>query len=151
MSDIEVSRVITASADELYDMVSDLPRMGEWSPESTGGEWTKGATGPAVGARFKGANANGSKRWTTTAVVEQADRGKAFVFRVTVGPIKVARWSYRFTPGETGTTVTETWVDQRGWLAKKASGSASGVTDRAAHNRSGMENTLAKLAAAAES
>ena len=150
MSDIQVSRVITASADELYDMVSDLRRMGEWSPESTGGEWIKGATGAAVGARFKGANANGSKRWTTTAIVEQADRGKAFVFRVTVGPIKVARWSYRFSPGETGTTVTETWADQRGWLTKRAGGSASGVADRAAHNRSGMETTLAKLAAAAE-
>ncbi len=150
MSDVEVSRVIAATADELYDLVSDLPRMGEWSPENTGGEWIKGAAGPAVGARFKGSNANGSKRWTTAVIIEEADRGKSFVFRVVVGPIKVARWSYRFSPEQTGTTVTETWVDQRSWLARKAGGSASGVADRAAHNRTGMETTLANLAAAVQ-
>ena len=51
-----MSRVIAASAAEWYDMVSDLRRMGEWSPENRGGAWIKGARGPAVGARFKGSN-----------------------------------------------------------------------------------------------
>lgn len=149
MADIEVSRTIAAPAEQLYDMVSDLPRMGEWSPENQGGKWIKGATGPAVGARFQGVNAHGSKRWTTTCVIEQADRGKAFAFRVNVGPIKVARWTYDFEPAEGGTRVTESWTDQRNWFAKLAGGKASGVTDRLAHNRAGMETTLAALEAAA--
>ncbi len=148
MPDIEVSRVIAAPAEQLYDLVSDLPRMGEWSPENTGGRWIKGATGAAVGARFQGTNANGSKRWTTTCIVDQADRGRGFGFRVVVGPIKVARWAYRFEPHDGGTTVTETWEDQRGWLAKRLGGPASGVADRLSHNRTGMETTLANLAAA---
>ena len=48
-----------ADAIELYDLVSDLPRMGEWSPENTGGKWVNGAAGPVVGARFKGSNKSG--------------------------------------------------------------------------------------------
>ena len=150
MSHIEVSRVIAADAATLYDLVADLPKMGEWSPENDGGTWIKGATGPAVGARFEGANSNGSKSWTTTVTIDEADPGRSFAFRSAVGPIKVARWQYRFEPVDGGTRVTEIWDDQRGWFAKKVGGLASGVTDRATHNRAGMEATLANLAAAAE-
>jgi uncharacterized protein YndB with AHSA1/START domain len=49
---VSVERTIAASPDALWKMVSDVTRMGEWSPENTGGEWLKGATGPAVGAKF---------------------------------------------------------------------------------------------------
>ena len=89
MSDIEVSRVIAASPETLYDMVSDLPRMGEFSPENTGGMWINGATGPEVGAEFRGTNSHGDKHWATTAVIERAERGTAFVFRTpSNGPTK---------------------------------------------------------------
>lgn len=150
MSDIEVSRTIAASPEKLYDMVSDMPRMGEWSPENTGGQWLKGATGPTVGARFQGINKNEKKGWTTTSIIDEADRGKAFAFRVVVGPIKVARWGYRFEAVDGGTKVTETWDDQRGWLARKTGGSASGVHDRLSFNRSSMETTLENLARSVE-
>ena len=92
MSDIEVSRVIAATPEALYDIVSDLPRMGELSPENKGGMWVKGATGPEVGARFRGTNGTDKRHWATTAVVEQADRGKVFAFRVEVGPVTGWRW-----------------------------------------------------------
>jgi len=149
MSDIEVSRVIAASPEVLYDMVTDLPRMGELSPENTGGMWLHSATGPQVGAEFRGTNSNGDKHWATTAVIERADRGEAFVFTTKVGPIKIARWSYIFEPAENGTKVTETWDDMRNWLAKKAGTVSSGVSDRLTHNRETMEVTLVNLARAA--
>ena len=44
----EVSTVIDAPAEQLYDMVADMPRMGEWSRECATVEWTEGATGPTV-------------------------------------------------------------------------------------------------------
>ncbi len=150
MSDLEVSRTIAALPEKLYDMVSDMPRMGEWSPENTGGQWLKGATGPTFGARFQGTNKNEKKGWTTTSIIDEADRGQAFAFRVVVGPIKVARWGYRFEAVDGGTKVTETWDDQRGWLARKAGGSASGVHDRLSFNRSSMETTLENLARSVE-
>jgi len=148
-SHVEVSRVIPAEPARLYALVSDLPRMGEWSPENDGGRWIKGAAGPTVGARFEGSNSHGTKSWTTTVEIDEADPARAFTFRSFVGPIKVARWRYQFDSVEGGTRVTETWDDQRNWLAKRIGGMASGVADRAAHNRSGMETTLDNLAAAA--
>jgi uncharacterized protein YndB with AHSA1/START domain len=147
---VSVTRDIAAPPDKVWTMVSDLPRMGEWSPENTGGKWVRGATGPAVGARFVGSNRNGKKSWTTTCTVSECEPARAFAFNVGVGPIKVARWKYHIEPlADGGSRVTETWSDRRGWLAKKLGGPASGVTDRANHNRAGMEETLRRLSDAA--
>lgn len=148
---VEVSRTINAPAERLYEMISDLPRMGEWSPENTGGRWTKGATGPAVGARFKGRNRKTWHRWSTDVTVVTATPGQEFAFDVTAGPVKVARWGYRFEPDGDGTKVTEYWDDHRKPLAAKLTGLMIGVPDRAAHNRAGMDQTLQRLAEAAGS
>lgn len=148
--DVVVDTVIDASPEVLYEMVSDLTRMGEWSPESTGATWRRGASGPAVGARFWGKNANGWRRWYTTGTVVEADDGKVFAFDITAGGLKVSRWRYRFEPADGGTRVVEEWYDQRGALARLGGKPASGVGDRLAHNRAGMEQTLANLKQAAE-
>ena len=151
---LEVSRTIAAPADRLYARVSDLPRMGEWSTENTGGKWVKGATGPAVGARFKGANRNGWRRWSTNVVVVEADPGRAFVFDVTSMGLGVARWGYRFQPADgaaPSTLVTEFWEDHRSPVIARITGLVVGVPDRTVHNQAGMEATLAALAAAVAS
>ena len=142
---------IDAPADVVYALVSDLPRMGEWSPENTGGEWVRGAKGPAVGAQFKGTNKNESKRWATTCTVFEATPGAAFSFDVSVGPLKIARWSYHITPSpDGGCDVTETWEDKRSALMKPLGGFASGVKDRKTFNEESMRTTLRNLKAAAE-
>jgi uncharacterized protein YndB with AHSA1/START domain len=146
---ITVERVIAATAEQLFAMVSDLPRMGEWSPENTGGRWTKGSTGPGVGAKFEGDNRNGSKSWKTGSTVTAYDPDRRFAFSVDK-PLKVADWAYSFDVVDGGCKVTETWTDQRGRLLRALGKPFSGVADREAHNRAGMEATLASLAAAAE-
>jgi uncharacterized protein YndB with AHSA1/START domain len=147
---VTVSREIAAPAKVVWGMVSDITRMGEWSPEATGGRWLKGATGPSVGARFSGDNRNGSKSWSTTCTVDACEPGRSFSFVASAGPLKIARWAYTITPSATGCTVDETWTDLRGGLVKKLGKPLSGVSDRASHNRAGMEATLDRLAAAAE-
>ena len=148
---VAVSREIAAAPEALWDMVSDVTRMGEWSPETTKAEWQKGAVGPVVGAAFKGTNENGGKRWSTGATVTAAERGRRFAFSVAAGFVKVADWSYDFEPTDTGCRVTETWTDRRNGLIKLIGKPISGVSDRAGHNRAGMEQTLERLSAAAES
>jgi hypothetical protein len=125
--------------------------MGEWSPENEGGTWLGGASGPKPGARFRAANRVGKRKWKTLATVVDADPGRRFSFRVTTMGLKVAEWSYVFEPLNTGCRVTETWVEQRAKLFKPIAGIATGVADRATHNRAGMEQTLERLATAAES
>ncbi|MEP7112640.1 MAG: SRPBCC family protein [Ilumatobacteraceae bacterium] len=145
-----VERTIRADADRLYQLVTDLPRMGEWSPENTGGRWVKGATGPAVGAHFKGTNRNGWRRWSTDVVVTVAEPGQRFSFDVTAGPFNVATWDFRFDPSDDATRVVQTWTDNRAAVAKKLAPLIAGVPDRTERNRQNMEETLAKLAAEAE-
>lgn len=147
---LKVSTEITADAGRLYDMVADLTKMGTWSPENTGGKWIGGATGPAVGAKFKGTNKSGWRRWSTNVQVIEATPGTRFAFHVTVSGVPIADWAYDFAADGATTTVTESWVDRRpGWM-DKLSGVAMGVPDREEHNRKNMEATLAALKQAAE-
>jgi Polyketide cyclase / dehydrase and lipid transport len=150
-SSVSVSRDITASPDAAWALLSDLPSMGKWSPENEGGEWINGASGPAVGAAFRGNNSNGTKTWTTLAKVTQCEPGRSFGFDVAVGPFKVANWHYSVEAlGDGRTRVTERWTDQRLGLIRMLGKPFSGVADRATYNRAGMEVTLEKMASALE-
>ena len=149
MADVEVTERIAAPATKVYDMVSDLPRMGEWSPENTGGTWRKGATGPAVGAQFRGTNRNGLAFWTTSVTVTAADAGRRFAFDVDFLGVPISTWEYTFDDAPGGCVVTEQWTDRRpGWM--RVTSIATGVRDRTSHNRQNMQATLTKLKAAAE-
>ncbi len=148
MAHVEVTRLIPATPERVYELVSDLPRMGEWSPENLGGSWIKGATGPAVGAKFRGKNRKGGKRWSTISTVVVADPGNEFAFDVTVKGFAVARWGFRTEAADGGTLTTEYWDDHRSKLMAKLTGLALGIPDRAVHNTAGMEQTLEKLATA---
>jgi uncharacterized protein YndB with AHSA1/START domain len=147
---VSVTREIGVPADQVWAMVSDLTRMGEWSPENEGATWLKGATGPTPGATFRGTNRNGKKTWSTDGTVVDAEPGRLFTFRTTAAGFKVAEWRYAFETTATGCRVTETWIDQRGRLAKILGTPVSGVSDRATHNRASMEETLDRLKDAAE-
>ena len=116
------SRDIAAPAEKVWDLVADLPRMGEWSPENAGGKWMNGATGPSLGAVFKGTNnRNGFRRWSTKVTVVGCEPAKVFEFAVTSGPLEVANWRYEFENTEGGCRVTESWVDKRKpWFATLA-------------------------------
>jgi hypothetical protein len=146
----EASAVIAAEASTLYDLVSDLTQMGRWSPEASGGRWVGGSTGPTLGAKFRGNNHSGWRRWSTEAQVTAADRGKRFSFQVKFGPVSVSDWSYEFEPDGDATRVIERWTDLRaGWM-DLLSRPVMGISDRRAHNQRNIEATLAALKAAAE-
>ena len=69
------SIVIERSPEELYDMVADVTRMGEWSPVCTACWWDEG-DGPHVGAKFTGRNERRERTWETRSEVVTADRGR---------------------------------------------------------------------------
>ena len=142
---------VAASADRVWGLVSDLPGMGAFSPENTGGSWQNGATGPAVGAVFKGSNAQGRKTWSTKSVVTRCEPGAAFAFAVSAaGGLAVAEWSYGLVSTAEGCTVTETWQDRRGGLVKRVGKLLTGIEDRASFSAQSIEQTLAAVKARAE-
>jgi hypothetical protein len=150
-TEITRSTDIDAPAERVWSLVSDLPRMGELSPENTGGRWLPPATGPAVGARFRGANRQGWRRWSTAVRVTDCQPGRTFAFDVRSLGMGVAEWSYLITPTNAGCTVTETWRDRRGRAMVVIGLLASGIADRSAYTASSMEQTLAALKQRAES
>jgi uncharacterized protein YndB with AHSA1/START domain len=147
--DISVSRTIAAPAAVLYDLVADIEKMPDWSPETTATAWLGDADRAVVGARFEGRNAIGRITWKTKPTITVAEPGAGFAFRV---PGKAgATWQYTFAESDGVTVVTETVTQQRPSPAPiRFLQRRGGVTDRAAHLRQGMETTLERLAAHAE-
>lgn len=148
---VSVSRDIAASPEKIWSMVTDLPRMGEWSPENQGGTWEKGATGPEVGATFKGRNNNGKRSWSTSVKVNDCTAPRRFSFGLMVFGKNWCDWVYEIEPTATGSRVTHSWVDHRSKFSQTLGKWVSGVADRASHNKANMEVTLSNLARAAES
>jgi hypothetical protein len=145
-----VSLRIAASPDQLYGIVTDIANMGRLSPECTGGSWVGGATGPAVGAVFKGRNQRGIARWSTKNRVVEAEPGKAFAFETQQSGMS---WRYAFEPDGDGTVVTESRAEfkDKPLIAKVftalALGGQEGHEDEL---REGMRQTLERLKAVAE-
>lgn len=107
-----VQLVINAPAESIYDLIADLPRMGQWSPECKGAEWTGGTIGAAGGATFIGHNQGGPLqlfRWSRRGRVLTADRGRELAFVTDEGGRESTVWRYRFEPAEGGTLVTESY------------------------------------------
>jgi hypothetical protein len=146
----EASLHIDASPQRVWDIVTDIASMGQLSPECTGGRWLDGATGPAVGARFKGTNKRGIARWSTTNTVVAAEPTKEFAFETKQSGM---RWRYVIEPDATGCTVTESRAGftERPTVAKVFSklflGGVEGHDDEL---RAGMVATLERLKSVAE-
>ena len=145
---VSVSRDVASTPEAMWRLVTDLPRMGEWSPENQGGEWID-VKGPAVGVRFKGRNKNGKRSWSTTVEVIRCDEPRVFAFSLLVGKSKWCDWVYEIEPTSTGVRVTHSWIDRRSAFTSWLGGVVSGVKDRATHNAANMEKTLDALVRAA--
>jgi hypothetical protein len=146
----EVSLYVEAPPEKLYGLVSDIQRMGEWSPECRACHWIGDTTAPVVGARFKGTNRRGLVRWTTELQIVTANPGREFAFAKPRNDD--AKWTYRFEPQADGTTVTESFEMQAdlprhiAFIERRI----LGIKDRKADLEEGMRETLRRLKTAAE-
>jgi hypothetical protein len=149
-----VSRHIEATPEALYDLVADVTRTPEIAPEIESCEWLGGATGPAVGARFKAVNRAGrGPSWNNKPVVVAAERGREFAFDRTEPFAGTIRWRYQFDSDGTGTLVTESYdvthpLSIVGWFIIDT---LYGLKDRKGDLHTSMVATLERLAALTES
>lgn len=147
---IEITRDIAATPEAVYDAISDVTRMGEWSAECHACEWVEGHDRAVVGALFDGHNRNGDHHWTSRCKVIEADRGRAFAFECSMFDFHFSTWGYRIEPTSTGCRVTEWSEDLRPASALELSARMSGISDRATRNHETISGTLDRLAAAVE-
>jgi polyketide cyclase/dehydrase/lipid transport protein len=144
------STVVSATPDQLYAMVSDVTRTGEWSPVCRACWWDDG-DGPRVGAWFTGRNETPERTWESRSQVVAAEPGREFAWEVNNGWV---RWGFTFEPADGGTRLTESWV----FLPKGLAGFGERYGDKAeaeivkrteaAHE--GIPATLAAIKKAAE-
>jgi hypothetical protein len=152
---VEESALISASAETVYHAVSDVRRMGEWSPECVG-VWSSSRRFD-VGSRFIGFNHRRLWFWFTSCTVVRAETSRDFAFKVSTFGMPVALWGYRFEDRDGGSLVTEYWEDLRSGrsapVAKLLGLVFTGTrpANRPTANRDGMRTTLARLKEAVES
>jgi uncharacterized protein YndB with AHSA1/START domain len=144
------SITIHAPAQLVYELVADPMRMADWSPECERCRWIGGATGPAIGARFRGTSRKGRRRWTTTSTITEMRRGELFAWEVSYWGQPVARWAYSIEPHDDGVHLVESVDDRRGRLLRAVSPLITGSPDRATRNADTMESTLQAVKTAAE-
>jgi len=148
----DVDVTIDAPPEAVYALVSDVTRMGEWSPETVRCEWADGATGPAVGARFKAQNRHGRMRWSNKPEVTAAEPGREFAFSRKAPAGGEVVWRYSLLPEGAGTKLTESFeVIKRppaavNWLVLRM----LRTKDRNADLIDGMRTTLDRIKTAAE-
>jgi heme-degrading monooxygenase HmoA len=149
---VTVSRFIAARPETVFAAITDITRMGEFSPETASTEWVDGHDSPRVGARYVGHNRYGAKQWSIeTEIVEMVDNERFSFDCYSPSTGKVfAHWGYIIEPAEGGCTVTEWTEDVRSEESKAASAARLGIPDRLTHNRLGMAETLQRLATACE-
>jgi hypothetical protein len=143
MKSISESIEINAAPSAVFAIVTDLPNMGKYSPENTGGKWLGGVTTAAVGVKFRGTNAQGKKRWSTVAEVTTFNPDTNFEFRISAHGLGVATWKYLLEGTATGTKVTETWEDNRSNVMAFFSGLI--LKDREGFTRTSIHQTLSLM------
>ena len=148
----EVSVRIEASPAAVWSLVSDVTRVGEFSPETFEAEWVGGASGPMLGAKFRGhvlRNGRPPAYWTDCVVTECVVES-AFAFAVQVRGKTVNTWRYGLAASSDGaaTDLTESFTLPNTGAVRlywKVMGKARGRT-----NRNGMQTTLGRIKAVAE-
>jgi uncharacterized protein YndB with AHSA1/START domain len=149
---VEVCEQIRAPADRVWTLVADPTAMGGLTAECVTVRWVDHDGRPAIGARFRGTNRSGWRRWTTTCTIVRYEPGEEIAWEVAFGPLAVARWSYRIEPGEEGATLLRERVEDRRGTALRLSGPlVRGTRDTDGLNRANMAATLGRIKARAES
>ncbi|MET9023520.1 SRPBCC family protein [Actinopolymorpha sp. NPDC004070] len=159
---VGLERVVDVPPERLWDLLADVTRIGEWSPECVEAHWRDPDRGPVVGARFTATNrfANGGVGHVTCVVTEAA-RPRTFGWVVLDADDDPHRpgsaWSYELLPADAPgrTRVRHTFVHGPGESGLTAAvrehperGEAV-VAARLAVLRRHMSTTLDRMVAAA--
>ncbi len=144
--DDRVSASIAADPDRIWDMISDVTLMGQWSPECYRAMWLTSKRGE--GAVFLGLNKDRGLSWPSPAIVTESVRGQVFAFRAASGVL----WRYRLTAENGGCVLVEERITsgEFRWVKGAYRLFLGGYDLRMDVLRAGMQRTVENIRAAAE-
>lgn len=146
----EVSLHIKASPAQVWDLVSDITRIGEFSPETFEARWRHGYDHAEVGAKFKGhvkRNGVGPTYWSPCTVT-RCEPERLFEFSVGTDTTSLNNWGYRLQAQNDGTLVTEYFRLETG-IPMRVYWTLLGALRRRTNER-GMRTTLERMKAVLE-
>lgn len=146
------SVTIEAPASDVYRLISDPPTMAGFAEETYRAVWLGGADKAKVGARFRGYNRNGVRRWVTVATITDHTPARCFAYDVHAPfGMPVSHWRYDLSETGDGCTVTETaWIKAPVWFVPFAI-TLTGRVNRPGANTEHIGATLRRLKEYAES
>ncbi len=153
MNQLKISESISVAAtpDALYELVSDVTKMGQWSPICKACWWDDEPGGPRVGAWFTGRNETPERTWETRCRVVAATPGQEFAWEVNDGWV---HWGYTFAADGSGALLTENWeflpAGIAGFHERFGPQASDEIEKRRSAAVSGIPATLAAIKTAAE-
>jgi Polyketide cyclase / dehydrase and lipid transport len=145
------SVVVAVTPDEVYALVSDVTRIGEWSPVCKACWWDDPAAGAIVGAWFTGRNVLPERTWETRSQVVAAEPGREFAWEVNNGWV---RWGFTVAPEGAGSRLTQHWrflpKGLEGFGERFGADADAQIAERSRLALSGIPETLAAIKATAE-
>ena len=99
---------VDADIDEVWDVVRDVTRVGEWSHECVGAEWLGGVESAVPGARFRGRNRAGLFRWGRVCAIVAADPYELMFITVPTAMYPdSSEWRITLTRADRGTRIAQ--------------------------------------------
>ncbi len=100
-----------APPEQVWAVLSDVTRIGEWSHECREAVWLAGGpAGPVVGARFRGRNRAGLVRWGRACEVTVAEPPRRFAYRTAGSWVgDSTEWTFDLEPVGTGTRIVQSF------------------------------------------
>lgn len=146
--------LVTADVERVRRLVLDPARMAELGEEIESISWLDEADAPAPGAKFRGRNRNGRRRWETECTVTECTPDRlGYDVHARAGNVRVpiSHWRYDVEQVDAATSrVTETnWIKAPLWFAPLGS-LITGAAWRPAANRAHITTTLERVRAVLE-
>lgn len=101
---------VGATCAQVWQVLTDVPRIGEWSHECRTAQWLDGADRAALGARFRGTNKARFARWSRPCTVSALDAERRFTYRTNGGIMRDAtEWTFTLEPTGSGCRITQSY------------------------------------------
>jgi uncharacterized protein YndB with AHSA1/START domain len=152
---VEVTAVVEAPPEAVWEVVSDVTRIAEWGGECRGAEWVEGS-GPGAGGRFRGQQRRSEIEWETISVVTEFEPGRSFAWAVNDPDNPAATWRFRLSPDGAATRLAYAAVMGPGpsgltaYIDQHPDREEAIVAARLDEHRRNMTTTLRAIKAAAE-
>jgi uncharacterized protein YndB with AHSA1/START domain len=103
--------IADAPIESVWRVIGDTARTGEWSHECHRIAWLGGVSTAAPGARFRGHNRSGWRRWNRACEVVTVDPPHQISWRTIPTPLfpNSTDWQFSLEPAGAGTRIVQTF------------------------------------------